>query len=369
MGQVLSRPFDLEIKVDSSDGITLRVLDSPPGPPREPVTVRIPSMDSEVQELLKVTGQPKVSVTKLRDLGSKLNSWLLPEPIGGLFRSRLHDADPQRPLRMRLMLGSELLFSVPWELAYDDDQNSFLAVDQRVTVVRVIRTTAPVRQRDMGRDMGVLMSLSQDPSSIDYETLSLVKQLSAELERLPNLRVHFMNAPATIPALIEMLRGSVNVLHLYTHTTKEHRRSIITVAHGQITTIESKTLAGVLRGSNVPLAILAASDPADKSRSGDEACVLLEFAAQLVAAGTPAVLAVPTALHERAGQLFWREFYRGIIQEGQSLDVALSAGRFALWQRREDALGWYMPALFAAPEEYALWPFGQYSPAVSAQQR
>jgi len=223
----------------------------------------------------------------------------------------------------------------------------------------------------MAHDIGVLIGISQAPSSSDSSTLALVGQLYSELERMPPLRALPMPTPATIQALIEKLRGSVNVLHLYTQAHASGRQVTISLQaeDGKNATIDSKTFSHVLRGSSVPLAILSASGPADDPSSPDETHALLEFALQLVVAGTPAVLAVPTTLSERTGQLFWQEFYRSIVQRGQPLDLALGAGRMALWQRRELTQSWYMPTLFAAADEDALWPFGQYGPAASAQQQ
>jgi hypothetical protein len=370
MQQAAVRHFDLELNL-APDGtqLALRVLDSPTGSSAETVTAPNPLHDAAVAKLLAAARQPRVSNADLRDLGLRLSASLIPPPIGDRLRTSLRDfADVESPLRLRIVLGpaSAHLATAPWELTYDEEQGGFLAVDPRVHITRLVPTAGPPQWLRPAAELGILVGHS-GLAPIDREALATFEQLSANLAGLPATRAQLLKGPATIAGLIERLRDErLNVLHLHAGSRYVQDQPLILMAgeQGESMGITPAALGSVLRGSSVPLAVLGPIGRPDEPGSPEETHALLDFAARLVAAGVPAVLVVPITLGERSAGPFWREFYNHLLI-GDPLDAAVRAGRETLWQRRGPAPTWYLPALFTASGDQALWPFGPGGPGAA----
>jgi hypothetical protein len=359
MAQPPLRPFDLQLNRAVNDNIVVRLLDSPAGALDAPETVPHPGSDPQVRDLLDAARKPQVATPELRTLGQLLFKVLAAGAIAERLRVTLREfADPDRPVRMRLLLGDSLLATLPWEVCYDEVEDSFLATDPRVRVRRLLQGGAGTGWSYTKEELGVLMGVSQTTTS-DRDSMPLVQKLAAELDSLSSVRTQFMRAPASISALLESTRSeTVNALHLFVQATYgQDARPRLNLPDGAI---DPDTLATVLRASSVPVAVLCATGRADQAQSSDETRALLDFAAQLVLLGIPSVLAVPASMTDRSGVMFWKAFY-GTLAEGQALDEALKVARNALLQRREPAPYWYLPALFTGADDSALFPFGGLS--------
>lgn len=209
------RPFDLKLGPIVAGGtqFEIRVLDSPAGPMLNPVTAPEPSQDPDVSPLLHATRTRDTSDTELRQLGVQLYGLLARGEVQDRLYSSLDRVKgPDEPLRLRLTLEARRLVSVPWELTFDERQGSFLGADPRLRVARLVEGAAGGGWGLRGAELGVLIALGalRNPA-----VASLSRQLTTILDPLPALRAEPLDTPATLPTLVERLRGPSNILQLF----------------------------------------------------------------------------------------------------------------------------------------------------------
>lgn len=288
---------------------------------------------------------------RLERVGRHLFEALFPRQVLRLYDRVRPEPGEERQLRIRLHLPPELAF-LPWEMLYDESR--YLSFDPRCPILRFLdladtpsplHTEAPMR----------LLHLIADP--IDAPRLDLEKEahlLNAALAPLARQRLAEIlpGRPGTLETLRRGLRQGCHVLHFSGHGRFADGEGTLLFEDesGHQEGVDRDTLAHLLQGSNVRLAVLNACESAQAS----EHDAFTSVAAALVRAGLPAVIAHRCPMPDTSAIAFAAEFYRALA-DGLPVDAAVCEGRRAIlsvlgaarWERAD----WATPVLFSrAPD-------------------
>jgi hypothetical protein len=283
---------------------------------------------------------------RLERVGRRLFEALFPRQVLRLYDRIRPKPGEERQLRLRLHLPPELA-SLPWEMLYD--QSRYLSFDPRLPILRFLdladtpsplHTEAPMR----------LLHLIADP--IDAARLDVKKEahlLNSALAPLARQQLAEIlpGRPGTLETLRRGLRQGCHVLHFSGHGRFADGEGMLLFEDesGHQEEVDRDTLAHLLQGSKVRLAVLNACESAQAS----EHDAFTSVAAALVRVGLPAVIAHQCPMPDISAIAFAAEFYRALA-DGLPVDAAVCEGRRAIlselgavrWERTD----WAAPVLF-----------------------
>ena len=168
---------------------------------------------------------------------------------------------------------------------------------------------------------------------------SALADLAGQVEIIPG-------QPGTLAALRDGLREGCQVLHFTGHGqfSGDQGQLLFEDEAGLGELVSSDTLAQLLRGTNVRLAVLNACE----SAVADEGDAFGSVAAALVRAGLPAAIAHQFPLPDSSAIPFAAEFY-GALADAYPVDAAVSEGRKAILSELgpawRDSVDWATPVL------------------------
>jgi hypothetical protein len=338
--------FDLEVEGSEIAGYVVKAT----GPGGERASASFGwALLADLGDDLKAIREGTADRTVLQGAGSALFQALFPLEVLMVYVAVRAQRGGNEGLRLRLHLPPELAHW-PWELLYYPPH--YLSTDLCSPVVRFLDlpdTPRPLATRPPLRLLHLVASpVDSAPLDVEREMAQLRSALTSlvdqgKLEIIPA-------QPGTLAALREGLRQGCHILHFSGHGghggppgsmgyllfEDEERRG---------ERVDGHTLAPLLRGTGVRLAILNACE----SAAANEGEAFGSVAEALVRAGLPAVIAHQYALPDRSAIPFAIEFYRALA-DGFPADAAVSEGRKAIlselgstWQDRVD---WATPVLF-----------------------
>lgn len=261
-------------------------------------------------------------------LGSALGEEFLGGPVGDVVIGALRDVSPGTPLRLGVRVTAADLAALPWEAALPPGQAESLALSPAAQVYRSVRrhtVTAEVPPEPPGRlrFLGAFADPVRGPVA-DGPVLDLEADLHRILGAVePGLRagtVEFdvLDGVDTLASITRMLRRQTyDVLHLSCHARAG--RLLLEDGRGYADPVTADRLISAFSPGRVPsLVVLAGcSTGADPDRGGgpgssapDER--LAGLAAELVAAGVPAVLAMTAPVSDAYAGSFCAEVYEGL---------------------------------------------------------
>ncbi len=311
--------------------------------------------------------------------------------------TRLMDSWNNAAGEHQITIISELpaVLSLPWELLHDEQGFLALRTRQPVTILRRLpQNAAPAAQPAVSLPLRVLLVTARpegagfvDPRSIARE---LLDALQPQIER-GQIALEFLR-PATFQKLRERLTQNppIHILHFdghgsfgarpqtheETHEDKPDQRVFRHKAQGtlafendegQCDSIEAERLRQLLQASGVRLAVLNACQSAKfttnhqtgkAQENADD--VFSSVAAQLIAGGTDAVIAMSASVLVVSATKYVEAFY-GKLAAGESVALAHERARQALHdnperhrhRRRRDEAGapiklsdWWLPHFY-----------------------
>ncbi len=281
---------------------------------------------------LRPSRPPSQDVT--RDLGTRLFQTVFGGNVLAFWRQRLLAAQKaKRGLRLRLHLNTPELWDWPWELLYDPDRG-FPAVDPATPVVRYIEMADPPPPLRVRPPLKVLVVTASpkgmSPIGIEDELEDLEKSLT-ELRLAEWVEVDVLQG-ATRERLHQKLRkGDFHVLHFIGHgafdTNREQGVVYLERKEGFSDPVDGEKLSTVLLDQpRLRLAILNACN----SARGSQADPFASLAQSLVRAGLPAVIAMKSAVTDRAALTFARHFYESLSRR-KPVDQAVTEARHAMF--------------------------------------
>jgi hypothetical protein len=298
----------------------------------------------------------------LERVGSALFQALFPMSVMRVYIAVQARLAEDEGLRLRLHLPPELE-RLPWELLYYPPD--YLALDPRSPVVRFL--DLPDTPRPLATEPPLrllhLIAGPVDAPSLDAEAEE--RLLRAALSELAD-RVEVVPArPGTPAALRDGLRLGCQILHFSGHGGIAAGEGYLLFEddEGHGVALNGDTLAQLLRGTDVRLAVLNACESA-LAVEGD---AFGSVAAALVRARLPAVIAHQYPMPDRSATIFSADFYRALAA-GMPVDAAVGEGRKAVMVELEpawrDRVDWATPVLFMrAPDGRILALEGEEGPA------
>jgi tetratricopeptide (TPR) repeat protein len=339
----------------SAEQYRVRVLRSPAGE-GQTVAFGRPFADSELKRFLLSAGRfrsraqaESIPVASAKELGGRLFDAVFAGSVAECLRRSVDQAEAGRlPLRILLRLADcpELAY-LPWELLYDHDDDSFLALSGQTPVVRYVELRAKPRPVPTELPLRVLV-IRSEPSDCAHLNLSAEwAQVDAALSALSvaGMVEHTELAAATLEELRKaLLRETFHVLHFMGHGTFHDNIGgalLFTGASGIGQPVTGGDLGVLLRDhSSLRLAVLNAcqagrTDPSDQFAG---------VADTLVRRGIPAVIAMQFEVSDIAAVAFAPALY-GALAAGRPVHTALAEARKAIYT--VSRLEWATPVLYS----------------------
>jgi hypothetical protein len=375
------RNFDLHIGQGRNGVYPVSVTYSPSGETVTPTQVLI---DQEpMRGWLENLQVGNIAGDALRALGRCLASFLLPMgPVRDLYQRSLGIIETgDSRLRLRLRISSPELARLPWEYAYDESSDDFLALNPRTVLVRY--HSQPIPPRPIVRRVPVpMLVLVSNPPTVP--ALAAFKEVQTLIEALGHLldseqvkmKVLFSGPPderlkiaalaekqlgcqmlpglASVDALRGELRRECRIIHYIGHGMFDERIGgalVLTDDAGDESLTTAQTLARELRSTGTALVVLNACQSATESTARS----FVGLAPSLIHTGVPAVVAMQYAIADSSAMIFSRALYRALA-DGWPLDAAVTEGRKAISaQDAEGGVDWGIPVLFMRSRTGILW--------------
>jgi hypothetical protein len=349
----MSETMNLDLQVRGSKEAGYRV--EAEGPEEERASgsfdwARLADLAADLETIWAGVADPAI----LERAGTRLFEALFPRNVLRLYDRIRPDAGEDKRLRIRLHLPPELA-TLPWELLYDQDR--YLSFDPRCPVVRFLDlpdTPAALSTEPPMRLMHLIASPADAALDVEKEAKLLNSALAGLAEQ--GLVEVIPGQPGTLETLRQGVRQGCHVLHFSGHGTFAGGEGLLVFEDedGQHELVDQDTLAHLLLGSQVRLAILNACESALAS-DGD---AFTSVAAALIRAGLPAVIAHQYPMPDSSAIVFAAEFYRALA-DGLTVDAAVCEGRKAILSElgptRWEQVDWATPVLFMrAPDGHIL---------------
>ncbi|MFL6197123.1 MAG: CHAT domain-containing protein [Thermoanaerobaculia bacterium] len=266
------------------------------------------------------------------DIGSRLFSAVFDGDMLVEWRRRLDQTrQAGKDLRLRLRLNSAELWDWPWELLHDP-QLRFLAMLPRTPVVRYVEMPVPVLPLKVRPPLRILAVASSPEGFAPLDVERELADLEAALEELGSfghMELERLARP-TADALLQKLRNEpFHVLHFIGHGTFDAERGgMIALENedGSPDFLDGDRLSVLLAAQPLlRLVVLNACQAARGNRS-DRWGGLMQG---LIRSGLPAVIAMRTAISDRAATVFSKGFYES-LGRGEPVDRALAYARQAM---------------------------------------
>ena len=340
---------DFFLVIDGSDGDYV-VEAQGPGEIRIPP---VPFAYHEIAELRRDLDSIKEGfappLERMQTIGALLFDALFPRKLIRAFETAQSRLPEGTDLRVKLIVRPAELSHLPWELLYDPDEESFLAVRLSYPIVRFIESGTPVAsllarqplrvlylqanppgttQLDTAASEGVLRDALGDDGVIEAVRATTPSALQDTLRKRPGFHVLHYDGHASFDA-----EDDEGYLHLHDSEGGSHRLS-------------GEMLATYLDRTSVRLVVLSACETAvdstQKRFSG--------LAHQLMRTSSlPAVIAMQFAIPDSSAIAFTRGFYRALL-DNYPVDAATVEGRKAILETLGSdsfaAPDWATPVLF-----------------------
>lgn len=339
--------FDLLIW-KTAEGYRARVRDPQSGEASNDFSRPFPEED--LAGVLHVGGacrdlkRPREANILARDLGGSLFNTIFSGEVLVSWRRYL-DRAGKKGVRLRLHLNSPDLWDWPWELLHDP-RLGFLASLPLTPVVRYIEMPAnvqPLRVRPPIRVLAVSacpagfsnLSIQEELTDLERALDKLREAERVELDRLED---------ATRETLSRALQENIyHVLHFIGHGTFDAGRGggmvLLQDADGEEDAIGAQELNVLLNAHpEIRLVVLNVCQGARGGGSDPFA----GLAQSLIRGGVPAVVAMRSAVSDRAAIDFSRSFYTALSRR-EPVDLAVSRGRHVMF--RQDSTEWASPVL------------------------
>jgi tetratricopeptide (TPR) repeat protein len=342
------RVLDLAIQ-STSTAYLAQVISSPAGEARHEFTLPFSKNELPALKTWRVDATWPFPQLSPQEVGERLYQAIFGGAVGEALR-RSQDAArrDQQILHIRLRLdGAPELATLPWELLYETQRGSFLALSEHTPLVRYLSLPIPAYPIDVPPPLHLLVATASpaDMPALDVEAEwgaiqkgldPLVDRGLIQVEHLPQ---------ASWEGIQQRLRkGDVHILHFVGHGAFDEEAGegglVLVGENEQPTWVEAARFGALIADHRTLRLVILNACQGATSTAGN---ILAGVAQTLVRQGIPAVVAMQHPLADKHGVAFAREFYAAIA-DGRPVDAALSEGRKAIYQT--DSVAWATPVLF-----------------------
>lgn len=300
-----------------------------------------------------------LSSTDPKVLGRQLFSLLFSGRLLELYRESLSCIENRNELGLRIKLCFDaargdpgILPSLPWELLYD---HGFIARDRRTPVVRCLDVSVSEPRAPLRPPLTVFAFASDPwdpafaPDPRKPKPLALLDELAGlrqAVSQRPDVALHVF-AAATLSDLRDALaQDRAHIVQFMGHGEARAGGVLLLQDHrGRATDVRAEELAGLLAGcGSLRLVVLnacetAAAGPAEPGGPASS------VASAVLAAGVPAVLAMPLPISDPAAICFSKALWTALAA-GEPLEAAVAAARVAMTDADPGSAEWASPILF-----------------------
>ena len=245
------------------------------------------------------------------------------DEILACLRRSLDEAHRQeKGLRIRLRLAdAPELTNLPWEYLYDRSRDTFFALSSETPLVRYLDLPEPPRDLQGEPKLRVLAVIASPtgypPLDVEHEWANLKTALH-DLEARGLVAIDRLTPPSIEALQRQLLRQEYHILHFLGHGSfdTEANDSVLLLQHeaGQPQVVTGQDFSTLLRDHrSLRLALLNACRGAEAA-SGD---AYSGVAQRLVRDGIPAVIAMRTAISDKAGIALASSFYGAAGRRGR----------------------------------------------------
>jgi Tfp pilus assembly protein PilF len=298
--------------------------------------------------------------------GATLTAMVFPPALREAWREARGYADGRgEALRVRLALeGDDSLHAIRWELLRDPLDSTPLAYSEHRRLSRFLPAASyrPL-QLPARPELHAVVAVAS-PSSLSTYGLPPV-DINGEVGRaqqgLGDIPTAVLDGQegrpaATLPAIAAALRGSAHILYLVCHGALIDGKPYLWLEHGGEPVAGDLLVQTIVNLERRPLLIVLASCQG----AGDTYQMLTAIGPKLAQAGVGAVMAIQGNVPMELIAQFTPPLFAELRRDGQ-IDRALAAARAAL----PNDLPWWMPALWMAVRDGALWIEDDEPPFVS----
>ena len=350
---------DIELEVGAGSGVgnyAVRVIRAAAG--GEPVG----ELELDVEELLGrrdvleatvlASAVPRRSVSvneqPVREVGRQLFQALFPGPVYGTYRASLGVAQQRgQRLRVVLRLTAPELATLPWEMLFDPETETYLCRQEPlVRHVPAPYTEDPLEVRPPLR----ILALVASPRGLQALDVGAEKDHLAEALARPAaaglIEVTWVPEATWHGVQDQLLAGQWHVLHFVGHGDYDTRNDEGVLAlvgrDGRADMVEASRLADLL-GETQPRPRLVVLNSCSSGQAGTTD-LFSGTAAALVRSGISAVAAMQFTVSDTAAIAFARGFYSAIAH-GRTVDEAARSGRISILGT-PGSLEWVTPVLY-----------------------
>lgn len=297
-------------------------------------TLYVPFAPDEIAEVLASIETGSLGKERAEAYGSTLFAALFrDETVHQCYARARHIQTP--PVRLRLILDAPEVESLPWELLFDPDRRTFVALE--LPFVRSHSHTEPVQQLPADPPLRVLVVT---PAPVGVEMLDFADHVRGLHRAFDQLAAHkqvqfHAVAPPTISELKNALREATargqeyHILHFVGHGTVDPVSGapllVFEDQQGAVDLVTPDDLAAIVGYAGLRLVFLNGCQTA---QTGIEECAH-GFARALMQRGIPAVVGMQTPIASNMAAEIAVEFYASVA-DGQPVDRALLDARQVL---------------------------------------
>ncbi len=300
-------------------------------------------------------------------LGLKLFRELIKEGARDAFMKSLGATQllPDIALRVKLVLdlkmsGMDKIVGLPWELLFDDSQNSFLNLLPRdCSVVRYLNIA---RRAEAGTAIEALayegplrmllvMANPDDPAlpklNLDAEKKKILERFSGDASPI---QVEILEHATTEKLMAKLEEGpEFHVLHFMGHGVfKDDGEGVLVMEDdaGKRDDLSANNLYYFIlsKAHSIRLVFLNACETAI-NRVANVRHPFAGVAPAIVSAGVPAVIAMQKPISDPGAIAFAETFYAALA-DGAPVDYAVNEGRLDMFNKEPGTLEWATPVLF-----------------------
>ncbi|MCI0697308.1 CHAT domain-containing protein [candidate division KSB1 bacterium] len=253
-------------------------------------------------------------------------------------------------LRLKLWIEPAVLSTLPWEFLYDPKRREYLALSDKLSIVRFLMIPRPITPLAVKPPLKVLVAISSPANYPPLEVEKEKERITTALRPLMKQRRMQVDVSerTTMATLRAKLDAGYHVLHFighgsFTGSNYENEGCLVfenETGMGEL--VNAGRLKLLLNNTAVRLVILNACETAETSNLD----YFVGVAPMLVSGGIPAVIAMQFKIPDHSAVLFAEKLYQSLAQNYQ-VDAAVEAARKALaLEYGLERLDWGMPVLF-----------------------
>ena len=319
-------------------------------------TIAALSADAPFEELLTLMEGVQggtVTQAELQELGERLYASVLPAELEALYRESVGAARERgERLAFRLLVEPVELAGLPWEILYDKQDQTFLALSDRFTFARTITVEEPARDTSVEAPLRVLVLAAGSTDSDAGAALDTVGEIAAiQAAFAEKIQAGAVSLEVIQRLEFDAIRArlkafSPHVLHIVGHAQHTGEESVLFLEDesGSPYAVGEEQLRDLIGSATaLHLVVLNACD----SAKAGQAQGISGLAQRLLQRQVPGVVAMQAPVGDAAAVAFAVTLYTSLAA-GETVEEAVTSARQRLHDRATPpSAEWLIPVFFA----------------------